>query len=49
MMKQEFDTITECIVCGQKKPCRLDVVMFEGKQMIIGFCKECSDRKIEGA
>ncbi len=37
----EFNFITECTSCNQRKPCNEEIIEIDGEQRLINFCKEC--------
>ncbi len=37
----DFNIVTECISCSQRKACNEEVVEVDGKQRVINFCREC--------
>lgn len=39
----EFDIITECISCDERKLCNEVVVEYKGKQRVINFCEDCNN------
>lgn len=39
----EFNIMAECISCEEIKLCNEIVTEYEGKQMVINFCKECHE------
>lgn len=39
----KFDVMTECISCNERKLCNEIPTEYEGKQMVINFCKECHE------
>ena len=39
----EFNIMTECIACNERKLCNEIPTEYKGKQMVINFCKECHE------
>ncbi|CAM2078883.1 MAG: hypothetical protein NSGCLCUN01_03091 [uncultured Clostridium sp.] len=39
----EFNVMTECIACNERKLCNEIPIEYKGKQMVINFCKECHE------
>lgn len=41
--KMEFNLMTECIACNERKLCNDIPTEYEGKPIVIHFCKECEE------
>ena len=40
----EFNIMTECTSCNERKLCNEIPVEYEGKQRVMNFCKECEQK-----